>query len=588
MIKNVSLNKMKKRLMRGGVFFLLILTNYIAAIAQNETKHSFLLPVDIPVKLAANYGELRPNHFHGGIDFKTESVVGKNMIAIDSGYVSRVQIRPSGYGNALYITHPNGITSVYGHLLAFSPEIDSVVKAYQYTNQKNTVDASFEPNQLPVIRGEVVALSGNSGSSSGPHLHFEMRDSKTQNTLNPLQFYPQIVDKARPKISNIGVYALDSNSYVNNGREKIFYKAIPIVENPGMYSIASPVIVSGNIGFGIQGNDYMQNTGHIYGYYSVALLCNDTVLYERKIDEISFKNGADINSLIDYKEKLKTGRLFEKAYVDENNELEIYTTLVNNGIYATTSIDTAVCEFIVADYNGNIAAITITLLQKPIPDSIKKMLKPYPKKFSCKEGFDLKLDGCTFTTTNKTFFTDFTFASKVDTLNPKKRYFSKRYTISSDQLIFKNAAKISIQTTLPKELYDKALIECSNKAGAKSALVTKIDENGVATANVKKPGIYAVTIDTVAPHIKPNFVNNQNLSASKKLTFKMSDNFSGIKEYDAFVDDQWCILDFDAKSAIVNLRFDETRIEKGKTHTLRIRLEDMCGNVVEKNYTFVW
>jgi murein DD-endopeptidase MepM/ murein hydrolase activator NlpD len=139
--------------------------------SQNE-KYTFLMPLDIPPFLSANFGELRPNHFHAGLDFKTQAVVGKNILAIDTGYVSRVQVRPTGYGVALYITHPNGYTSVYGHILSLEPRIDSLVKKYQYEHKENVVDMSFLPEILPVSRGEIVALTGNSGSSGGPHLNF--------------------------------------------------------------------------------------------------------------------------------------------------------------------------------------------------------------------------------------------------------------------------------------------------------------------------------------------------------------------------------------------------------------------------------
>jgi hypothetical protein len=562
-----------------------ILLLYSIIAYSQSTQQSFVLPVDIPVSLSANFGELRPNHFHGGLDFKTLSVVGKNMISIDTGYVSRIQVRPSGYGLALYITHPNGYTSVYGHLLSFNAKIDAYVKQYQIANQKNIVDIQLQPHELPVARGEVIAFSGNSGSSQGPHLHFEIRDSKTQNTLNPFLFYPQIIDKSRPKITAIGVYAMDSMSFIENSRDKKFY-TVQSTPTSSMHNIANPIQVWGNIGFSVQGNDFMQNSGHVYGYYSVKLLCNDTLLYARQIDEISFETTADINSFIDYTEYNKSKRYFEKAFVETNNSLQIYTHLKNKGIYTAKTIDTVTCEFIVGDFHSNVAAVSFQLIQKPIADSILQKMKPYPKKYPCNQDFFLSLPGFTFSADNRTFYTDFTFFTSIDTVNPKKRYLSKRYTIKSDQLIFKKSATISIHTSVPKELQSKALIEHSNSAGAKSPIFVKFDEQGVATGSTKRPGTFGVVLDTVAPFIKPNFANNANLQSNSFISFKMSDNFSGIKDYNAFIDNNWVILDYDAKSATVYLRFGDASIETGKKHTLRIEVSDMMNNNIIKEYSF--
>lgn len=551
----------------------------------SQTPYSFLLPLDISPLLSANYGELRPNHFHGGLDFKTQSVVGKNMIAIDSGYVSRIQIRPSGYGLALYITHYNGFTSVYGHLLSFSPRIDSVVKQYQKFHKRNTVDIQFQAHEIPVQRGEIIAYSGNSGSSGGPHLHFEIRNSTTQNTLNPFLFYPQIIDKARPKIAAIGVYPLDSESFVENSRNKKFIKVAP-TQSAGLHTIVEPINVWGTIGFAINGNDYIQNMGHVYGYYTVKLICNDTVLYARRLDELAFDNGGDFNSFIDYTEFSKSKRYFEKAFVEPNNTLQIYTQLQNKGIYAATRVDTVQCEFIVGDFHENMAAVTFKIIQKPVSDSIRAKLPAYPRKYSCTEPFEYSVPGFSFIASNKTFFTDFTITPSVDTTNPKKRYHSKRYTIKSDQLIFKTPATVHIQSTVPKELIENALIEHSNAAGARSPILAKFDEQGYATGTTKRPGTFGVVLDTIAPAITPNFTNNANLQTNRSLSFKISDNFSGIKDYHAYIDDEWCILDYDAKSATVYLRFADTSMEYNKKHTLKIEVRDMCNNITTKEYSF--
>lgn len=568
----------------------------LALTAQTPASYNVLLPVDIPVALSGNFGELRPNHFHSGIDFKTQQVVGKNIRSIEDGYIARAAIRPSGYGTCLYVIHPNGLTSVYAHLLSFSPRIDSVVRAKQRELQSNNFDyADFDSLDLPVSRGEIIALSGNSGSSGGPHLHFEIRDSKTENALDPIQFYPQITDKARPRINAIGVYAMDTNSFVEQKRGKQFYAAIA-KGSTGEYVVEKPIEVWGNIGFSIRGNDLMTGQGNIYGFYRVKLSCNNQILYERVIDEVSFATTSDLNSLIDYEERLKSKRYFEKAFVDKNNDLTIYTKLHNSGIYSALQIDTAQCEFVVSDYHNNAAAVQFTLLQKPLEDSVLQKLpsiKIISELHDCKKDFSYSHSDYTFDSENDftfiadstTFFTDFTFAVKEQTAPSKRTYYSKRYTIETNQAIYKKAAKIQVQTTLPDSLKRQALFE-QMIGNSRAAVYTKIDEKGVATASIKRNGTYAIVIDSIPPKVTLKLAAGANLQQTKSISFKISDDFSGIGSYNAYIDNKWAILDYDAKTATVRLYFKYADFAPNKMHDLRIEVCDVSGNKTTKQVKF--
>ncbi len=546
------------------------------ALSQTLQSYNVLLPVDIPVALSGNFGELRPNHFHSGIDFKTQQVIGKNIRAIESGYVSRAAVRPSGYGMCLYVTHPNGLTSVYAHLSAFSPKIDSVVRAKQHEMKSNNFDyAEFDSLAIPVTRGEIIALSGNSGSSGGPHLHFEIRNTETENAFDPIQFYPQISDKARPRITAIGVYAMDNNSFVAQKRGKQFYAATA-KGTSGEYVLTKPIEVWGNIGFSLQGNDLMTGQGNVYGFYRVKLSCNKQVLYERVIDEVSFATTSDLNSLIDYEERIKSKRYFEKAFVDKNNDLAIYTKLHNSGIYSALQVDTVQCQFVVSDFHNNAASLQFKLIQKPLTDSVLQKLPKLTDTsewFDCKEEFAYSLNDFTFSGSDKTFFTDFTFSASEVTTPAKRTYYSKRYNINTNQAIFKKPAQISVQTNLPDSLRSKALFE---RAGA--AVFTKIDSSGVATASVKFGGTYGIVVDTIAPKITLNLAQGANLQQSKFISFKISDEFSGIGSYNAYINNKWTLLDYDAKTATVYLHFKYADLKPNTMHDLRIEITDVSGN----------
>ena len=330
-------------------------------IAQTIAAQDFIFPMDLrPVYLSANFGELRPNHFHSGLDMKTDKVEGKVVRAVDSGFVSRIQVTPTGYGHVLYVDHPCGYTTVYAHLKAFDPRIDSIVKAYQYEKKVHTVNITLTPDQVPVAKGQQIALSGNTGSSGGPHLHFEIRKTENQHALNPMLFY-DLKDNVPPKIFRVGVYPMDSNSFVNHKQKKQLFETVS--KGNGVYVLKEPVTVWGNIGFSVQGFDYMPEMSNVYGFYTTTLTCNGKTIYSRKIDEIDFGTTADINSLIDYEERLASKRNYERMFKTQNNELEIYTKLDNQGIYKTDGNELAQCEIRATDFVGNTAAVTIYLKQ---------------------------------------------------------------------------------------------------------------------------------------------------------------------------------------------------------------------------------
>lgn len=554
-----------------------LITMILSVIVNDSFSQNFIYPLDVrPPYLSANFGELRPNHFHSGIDFKTERVEGKVVRAIDTGYVSRVGVSASGYGRVLYVTHPNGYTSVYAHLKELDRRIDSAVIAYQYEKKVQTVDISFMPDQFPVSRGQQIALSGNSGSSGGPHLHFEIRKTENQHTLNSFAFY-NFQDNVAPKILGIGIYPMDSNSFVNHKQVKYLRYV-----KEGLSAVLPTISVSGNIGFSVFGYDYMPGQANIYGFYTTELNCNGEVLYSRKIDEIDFSTSSDINSLIDYEERLASKRTYERMWVEPNNELQIYTALKNQGIYHTTDSETAQCVIKVADFHGNKTSVTINLKQGFV-DSLDKKTMKKEELHSCADTFLFAQDGFEFRAKPKTFFKDFSFDLNVDTVNTKGRYHSKQYQITTNQVIFKKSAEIVIPYSLPDSLKGKGIIENVKK---RTPIMTKFDDNGCAHAFVKTGGKFAVVVDTVAPTIKISQEKLNNMANQQYILFKMSDNYSGVAKYNAYIDGKWQILYYDAKSGAVFLYFDRAQMTFGQKHTLRIVLEDLCHNVLDKEYEF--
>ena len=232
--------------------------------AQEKPENPFVSPFDFPLLLSGNFGELRANHFHGGVDFKTQGVVGKPIRCIADGYISRVTVTPGGYGQAVYITHDNGYTSVHGHLHKFMTEVEQVVEAYQYEHETFAVDLTFGPDRFPLKQGEVFALAGNEGYSFGPHLHMELRKTDTGEYIDPLQFYTDIIkDKTAPRATHIMLYPQAGKGVVAGSSKK---KALSLA------ALQTPVMAWGKIAVGIKAYDYMDGTSNNYGVRSVTLL----------------------------------------------------------------------------------------------------------------------------------------------------------------------------------------------------------------------------------------------------------------------------------------------------------------------------
>ncbi|MFO7869620.1 MAG: M23 family metallopeptidase [Bacteroidales bacterium] len=549
----------------------------ISVFSQEKRDPDFLIPVNIPVLLSANFGELRPNHFHTGIDIKTQKITGKSVIAIDNGYVSRISISPYGYGRAVYITHPSGHISVYGHLTSFSPKIDAYLTRYQYKEKTHSANIFIPTHAIPVSRGEEIGKSGNSGSSGGPHVHFEIRDSANK-AINPLLFYPQIDDYAFPRIQSFYLYNLDSNLIQHKTKR---YRAIQ--KSPGNYTIPGPISTQGLIGFGIRGNDKIHNVHHIFGYHTVSLTCNDSLLYKRKTDTISFHESRDINSLLDYKAFAFHRRYIEKLYVEPNNELSIYSAR-NNGLLVEQSKNYH-CTVKVQDYHKNTAQLDFTILC----DTNSYALKIQDTIYSYAHDFSFKKEGFSFRSDSASFYKDFLFDVAIDSTHTETE-FSPRYTISSSEFTLKKEAHISIQSTIPDSLRTYGIIRYVSQRNRRRTLQTAITPDGKAHTHTQKIGTYSVVIDTVSPIInRVNFKDGSNIQNKKHISFRMYDNLSGIAEYAAYIDSKWCVLYFDAKYAYVTLDLAKAPISESNTeHSLVLFAKDAVGNTTKKEYTFYW
>ena len=299
------------------------------ALNKNASDSLYSRPLNIPLLLAGNFGELRSDHFHSGLDIKTKHQQGLKVFSIADGYISRIKISHWGYGKALYVNHYNGTTSVYAHLQKFSPEIENFVQEKQYANKSFTIQLFPKKDSLKVNKEVPIAYSGNSGGSTSPHLHFEMRKTGTPIAINPLQFSYEVLDKTPPTLQKLFAYPIGQNSHVNKSENKvqISFKRTP----EGIYQ-ANPIEVKGSFYIGVKGYDRQELTANKNGIYHYKLSVNDTLNAEIKLDQISFNETKGINTLIDYPHLIKNRERIVQIFQQNKKTLSIFKSLKNKGI----------------------------------------------------------------------------------------------------------------------------------------------------------------------------------------------------------------------------------------------------------------
>jgi len=559
--------------------FLLILM-LLSQVAVTQTRY-YIDPVGIPIFLSASFAELRSNHFHSGIDIKTQGTIGFPVRAAADGYISRIAVSPSGFGNALYINHPNGTTTLYGHLDRFSPEITKYVRDRQYEKQSFRVDLQLLPGMFPVKQGDEIAKSGNSGSSGGPHLHFEIRDTKTEEPLNPLDFNLSVTDKTSPKFFSLLVVPLSDTSHVNY---QPYSKSYPVVFYDGKYHLKdNPVIpVYGEVGFAIQANDYFDGTYNKCGINKLSLDVAGETQFAFTLDRFSFSNTRYINSHIVYEEWTASKRYFIKTWIDPGNKLPIYTYNLSQGILKA-GLKKYPVHISISDTYGNESVLEFAVEGKY--KEVRREIKAGSRRMKYNEKNAFEADECTIDIPQGALYKDFDFSYKT---NPTtSAYFSEFQVVGSKSIPLQISAKLRIKPqNLPEELESKVvMVNVDSNNGVPSA-VGGVFKNGWVEANVLALGTYALMVDTLAPVITPLSVADNQLTESNRIRFKVTDDLSGIDKIEGLLDGKWALFEYDPKSQRITHEFDKDRFEFGKRHTFKLTVTDYRDNTSTYEATF--
>jgi hypothetical protein len=589
--------------------------------------------------LSGTMGEIRSTHFHAGIDIKTSGISGLPVYACSQGFVSRIRVSAGGYGHALYIQHPGGETSVYGHLLQFREDISSFVRKEQYRLESFEVDLFPEREMFKIDRGEMVALSGNSGSSMGPHLHFEIRDGR-QVPLNPLNYgFKEIRDDVAPVVQSFALKTFDIESRVENQYGRFEF---PVEQKGSGYHYSKPIPVYGNFGVQINAYDRLKDAYNRNGIPEIELYLDDTLRLKIRIDSFSFNDSRHVINFYDYQVKNQNRRTFQKLYMDDGNDLPFYKKIKNRGILTIRDNKLHSLKIRISDLAGNVSELVIPvkgekpaaeipeiegvsankpvtrlmdnglILQTRYTDSTPNNALVYsnrmryelmPSYFTEREvvylwdmrigmpdsvsicdetlNFDFEVmlpSNSEFNFYNRIFDVRSFRKSLYDTVYLETRYEVREdqhqeiFTIGNPDIPLASSVQINIKPKLDYSDSDKyALFSSSNMKNY--SFVSKQWNKGQIKFSTRSLGHFTILKDTLSPQVRPVQVS------SKKVSFTIMDELSGIKRYEARIDGNWLLMHYDPKQNLIWSETLEPNIPiRGE---LLLQVEDNVGNITE-------
>ncbi len=542
-------------------FFQKLLTKLLvlfSSIVIHSQEVDFHPPIDAPFNLSGTFGEFR-SRFHTGIDFKGGE--GINIFSIEDGYISRIEVSPSGYGKVVYITHPNGYSSVYAHLSRFSPDIEKYIKSEQYRSKSYTVKKFPKKDQIQVKRGELLGYSGNTGRSFGAHLHFEIRDTNSQDALNPLMFNYTYEDLERPIIR--GLYTINEN----NTLIRDLPKRIRISKTNDSTYVADNIIFNGDIGFGIDIYDIQyKNLFNRNGVYKVELLIDSIQKFSYSMDRIKFSENHYKKLMYDYLSLVKNNRRVLKVYIPPRSNLSFLKTNDFNGIIKSNEIINSKVNIKVTDWNNNSSYLEFKIISA---DTLKSNKPLNGIEILTNQKYVINKGESVVEINKNTFYEDvlLNITSKDDTIDLGDEITPFRSSIKLKIPIDKNIDSLSLSQTFIGKIVNNKI----NYIGS------KINDSYI-TANTSSLGRYIISRDSILPEIRPiNFKNKSNVKSNKTLRLRIKDDKSGIKNYKAYINGKWALFEYEPKQNLIFHDLSDSVIEDGENDLL-IEFEDGVGN----------
>jgi len=555
--------------------FLILIFQFSIVAQKKYPTNYFGSPLEIPIVLSGTFGELRSNHFHSGLDIKTQQRDGLNVLATGDGYVSRIRVALWGYGKAIYINHPNGYTTVYAHLSKFNDEIEDYVREIQYRKESfETGNIFLKPDELPIKKGEIIALSGSTGGFVPPHLHYEIRDTKTEKIINPMFFGLVPKDTKSPIIQSLIAYPIDGISRIDNSNSK---RILAITKIDSVNYKTSKISASGKVGFGVNVYDQLNDAYNHNGIFSLEMTVNGKQVYYHDVETFSFAESKYINLLIDYPHYQQFKKRYQKTHKVEENELSIYKNLISEGIIDVQNGLNYTVKITAKDFVGNSSTITIPIIGKESNAIFAKAkdstnYKINRKKFNkfTKENVTIAFPKNTF---YEDFYLDFDVKDNIAQIHKPILPLDKNFTLTFNVSNYSDEEK--------KHLY---IANINNKKYPRYQNTRKKDS--IFYTTTKTLGEYTLKTDNQEPNIyKIDFSEEQWISNYTTITVNIADSESGIKNYVATIDGEWILMEFNLKKKKLTYKFSDKKLV-GNKHIFKLVVSDNVGNTNSIERTF--
>lgn len=560
-----------------SIFLLAIILTHLG-FSQKSQHNNFASPLKIKLDVTGAFAEIRANHFHSGADFKTQKKEGLPILAVADGFISRIKVSPVGFGNALYIDHPNGLTSVYGHLLKYNVGLAAYVNKQQYDKQSFAVDLfpAHERDTLWVKKGDVIGFSGNSGTSFGAHLHFEIRTTSTERILNPFLAGLTDNDLFYPYFDLLKVYPMDENSSIGSSGEPLRFS----VKNTGtgLYQLPAndTLFLWGQFAFGVQAFDYTYSHEDRNGFYGIRMTMDNNLFFNMQCDSFAFDESRSINACIDYQAYKRNGQRILWSKKLPGNKMSFFNTGNGDGTVMLTDGVLHKLLIEVYDYKGNTSKLEVPVMSRK-PEKLVSVsgFTDADTSFhiSWNKDTSLKYKELRLNFPSGALYDDLELT--INKNAPVSGLYSARYVVQNSETPLQKRMTVSIDASrVPLALADKALIVRINPTNSRRSSEGGTCKAGWISTESNEFGTFAIAVDTIKPAIKHI---PQKAATAKSVKFTVTDNLAGIADYCGELNGRWVLVEWDPKNRLMVYRYDKN-LQPGK-NAFKLVVRDAVGNM---------